>query len=62
MAEADPETKAEVERRRAFWCETCARDGHPLRVFVLPDVPEPRCPQHGKMVRQPNVPYGGKRA
>jgi hypothetical protein len=46
--------------RRAFVC------GHkdcnpPRRIFVGADDPAPKCPEHGKMVLQPNKPYMGRK-
>jgi len=43
--------------RRAFVCDKCFKDGRPLRIFTLEGDPVPRCPQHGKMRREPNKPY-----
>ena len=41
--------------RNAWICQKC---DPPRRVFVLPGDPSPpRCKEHGKMIRQINVPY-----
>lgn len=48
--------------RRAYVCAHKDHGTNPPRIFVIPGDPEPpRCPEHGKMIRQTNLPYHPKR-
>ena len=47
-----------VRERRAYICTHKAHVACAYRVFVNPGDPEPpRCPDHGPMTRQMNMPY-----
>jgi hypothetical protein len=46
-----------MRERRCYICLKCQPT---LRVFLLPGETElPRCPEHGRMTREPNRPYRG---
>ena len=54
-----------MSERRCFVCDKCFDKGHARRIFLTPGEDEKakaRCPEHGRMRREPNRPYrGGKR-
>jgi hypothetical protein len=56
----DPERPSRV--RRAYVCAACQQEGRgQFRVFLREGERVPRCPRHGKLQRQPNAPYRGKK-